>query len=92
MKALKMVHYLYRLGGFEEIKNAPNIALNDIEPQEFRDRFTDGLIFRGIRMQQLTQQQNFGRVEGLCQLGVAEVVVRAADRNSIEIGQVVQHG
>ena len=43
-------------------------------------------------MQQLTQQQNFGRVEGLCQLGVAEVVVRAAERDSIVIGQIVQHG
>ena len=43
-------------------------------------------------MQQLTQQQNFGRVEGLHKLGVAEVAVRAAERNSIEIGQIVQHG
>lgn len=92
MKALKMVHYLYRLGGFEEIKNAPNIALNDIEPKELWDRLAECVLFRGIRMQQLTQQQNLGRVEGLCQLGVAEVVVRAAERDSIVIGQIVQHG
>lgn len=66
--------------------------LHDIDPQEFRDRLAESLFFRRIRMQQLTQQQNFGRVEGLCQLGVAEVVVRAAERDFIDIGQMVQHG
>ena len=43
-----------------------DITLHDIEPQEFRDRLAEGVLFRGIRMQQLTQQQNLGRVEGLC--------------------------
>ena len=46
----------------------------------------------GIRVQQLAQQQDLGRVAELGQLCVAEVVVVAAKGDAIKGGEVIQHG
>ena len=68
------------------------IQFNDVVLHEFGDSITERILFWRIRMQQLAQQENLGRVEVLCRLCLAEVAVAAAKGDPVEVGQVIQHG